>query len=103
MRMDQHHTGLSQPLLSKIEMLAKSSQMDLVILFGSRARGDFKDKSDIDLAVSGRGFTKFILALDEETPTLLQYDVVNLDRDIDDVLLQEIQRDGIVLYRKEDA
>ncbi|MCB5381178.1 nucleotidyltransferase domain-containing protein [Blautia glucerasea] len=28
----------------------------MIILFGARARGDFKRTSDIDLAVSGRGF-----------------------------------------------
>lgn len=35
--------------------------------FGSRARGDFKRTSDIDLAVSGGDFCRFALDVDEET------------------------------------
>ena len=33
--------------------LARKYQIEKVILFGSRARGDNREKSDIDLAVSG--------------------------------------------------
>ena len=39
----------------------------LIILFGTRARGDFKRTSDIDLAVSGGDFCRFALDVDEET------------------------------------
>ena len=43
--------------------------MQKVILFGSRARGDFKTKSDIDLAVQGGDFIRFMLDVNEETST----------------------------------
>ncbi|MBC8612833.1 nucleotidyltransferase domain-containing protein [Blautia faecis] len=39
----------------------------MIILFGARARGDFKRTSDIDLAVSGGDFCRFALNVDEET------------------------------------
>ena len=45
--------------------------MEKVILFGSRARGDYKEKSDIDLACTGGNYTRFSLDVDELTSTLL--------------------------------
>ena len=71
-----------------------------MILFGSRARGDFKERSDIDLAASGGNISAFSLAVDEETDTLLKYDVVDLDRPVDPALLDNIRKDGIMLYEK---
>lgn len=71
-----------------------------MILFGSRARGDYKEHSDIDLAVSGGDIFGFALAVDEKTDTLLQYDVVNLDSPVGEALLENIEKDGKVLYKK---
>ena len=74
--------------------------MNKVILFGSRARGDFKKTSDIDLAAEGENFDRFALDIEEETSTLLQYDIVNLDRDMQDELREAIYREGIVIYEE---
>lgn len=41
-----------------------------MILFGARARGDFKRTSDIDLAVEGGEFTRFALDIEEEKGAL---------------------------------
>ncbi len=71
-----------------------------MILFGSRARGDFKSTSDIDLAVEGGEFTRFALDIEEETYTLLKYDIVDLSRDIRQELRDSIVREGKVLYEK---
>lgn len=65
-------TGIKPRVMDEIKALAKKYNMDKVILFGSRARGDFKRASDIDLAVSGGDFVRFALDVDEETWTLLQ-------------------------------
>lgn len=93
-------TGIKPRVMDEIKALAKKYNMDKVILFGSRARGDFKRASDIDLAVSGGDFVRFALDVDEETWTLLEYDVVNLDRHISPDLRDSIEREGIVLYEK---
>jgi predicted nucleotidyltransferase len=71
-----------------------------VILFGSRARGAFHRDSDIDLAVSGRNADLFRLAVEEETDTLLTYDVVDLDHTASAELLDVIRKEGIVLYEE---
>ena len=74
--------------------------MNKVILFGSRARGDFKRTSDIDLAAEGENFDRFALDIEEETSTLLQYDIVNLGRDMQEELREAIAREGIMIYEK---
>ena len=93
-------TGIRDVVLQQICDLAAQYGLRKVILFGSRARGDHKERSDIDLAVSGGDISGFALAVDEETDTLLQYDVVNLDSPVDEALLENIEKDGKVLYEK---
>ena len=93
-------TGIKQQVIEEIRKLAQESGIRKIILFGSRARGDFRETSDIDLAVSGGDFERFALDVNEETSTLLKYDIVNLDRDIQQELQDSIRKDGRVLYEK---
>ena len=93
-------TGIRATVLEQIRSIAQQYNLHRVILFGSRARGDFKERSDIDLAASGGNISAFSLAVDEETDTLLKYDVVDLDRPVDPALLDNIRKDGIMLYEK---
>lgn len=71
-----YNTGIKPQVQDEICHLAEKYHLDRVILFGSRARGDYWRASDIDLAVSGGDITRFSLDLEEETSTLLTYDVV---------------------------
>ena len=93
-------SGIKPIVLNQVRDLAQRHGITRVILFGSRARGDFQEKSDIDLAVSGGDAHLFRLAVEEETDTLLRFDVVDLDTKIDQKLLENIQREGVVLYEK---
>ncbi|MDX2345565.1 MAG: nucleotidyltransferase domain-containing protein [Legionella sp.] len=79
--------------------------VDKVILYGSRARGDFQPRSDIDLAVlcasaSIQGWQKVLNIIDEADTLLtidcIQYDILALDNP----LKQAIDRDGVMLYEK---
>jgi len=93
-------TGIKCKVLQEIIQLAKKNCVEKVILFGSRARGDFRRTSDIDIAVTGGDFARFALDVDEETSTLLEYDIVNLDRDMQDELRESIEKEGRILYEK---
>lgn len=93
-------TGLKAQVIEEIRELAKKYQLEKVILFGSRARGTFQETSDIDLAVSGGDKTMFSLDVEEETSTLLTYDVIDLDAAIQDNLRAAIEKEGILLYEK---
>lgn len=93
-------TGIKSKVLQEIVQLAKENCIEKVILFGSRARGDFKERSDIDLAFYGGNSTNFILDVDELTSTLLEYDIVDLDKPVRKELLESIKNEGVVLYEK---
>lgn len=92
--------GLKPDLLQSIKEFAVTFDIKKVVLFGSRARGDFKERSDVDLAVCGGDVVAFTFAVEEETPTLLMFDVVNLDREVQQELLDSIEKEGVVLYEK---
>ena len=94
------NTGIKQAVIDEICNIAETCNVDKVILFGSRARGDYKDRSDIDLAVSGGKVDIFAITVDEETSTLLKYDIVNLNASIQEELLESIQKEGITVYEK---
>ena len=93
-------TGIKCKVLQEIIQLAKKNCVEKVILFGSRARGDFKERSDIDLAFCGGSSSHFILDVDETTSTLLEFDIVDLDKPVRKELLESIKREGVVLYEK---
>ena len=92
--------NLRGDIKDSIIALAKAYDVDKVILFGSRARGDNRERSDIDLAVSGGNYVEFALAVDEDTPTLLMFDVVCLDKLLSAELRAAIEREGVLLYEK---
>ena len=95
-----NNTGIKAEVIEEIQKLAQKYGVAKVILFGSRARGDFKRTSDIDIAVTGGDFVRFALDVDEETNTLLEYDIVDLDSDMQDELRESIRREGRILYEK---
>ena len=73
-----------------------------IVLFGSRARGDHRAHSDIDLAVYGLpagAWDAFEDAIDA-LPTLLSFDLVNMEQEISAELRKSIERDGINIMTK---
>ena len=42
----------------------------------------------------------FAIDVEEETSTLLQFDVIDLDKDLQDNLLKSIREEGIILYKR---
>ncbi|MCI9125421.1 MAG: nucleotidyltransferase domain-containing protein [Eubacterium sp.] len=93
-------TGIRPTVLAQIQEIARQYGTAKVILFGSRARGDFQAKSDIDLAVQGGNVAGFALDVDELTDTLLRYDIIDLNAPLSDAFAKEIERDGLILYEK---
>lgn len=80
--------------------LGKEYQAEKIVLFGSRARGDNRDRSDIDIAVYGLDKNKRVRFSEsvDEIPTLLKFDIVFVDDKTDPVLQKNIEKDGVVLY-----
>lgn len=92
--------GIQDIVITEIVDLARKYNLDKVILFGSRARGDYRSRSDIDLAVTGGDCIRFALDVQEMTSTLLFFDIVNLDASVQKELLQSIEKEGVCIYEK---
>ena len=91
---------LSKKVEDFIKKSAEKFNLSKVILFGSRARGDNRSRSDIDLAVEGGDVLNFKFEIDEDAPTLLMFDIVDLSEKLNEDFLAEIERDGVILYEK---
>ncbi|MFO1257719.1 MAG: nucleotidyltransferase domain-containing protein [Gammaproteobacteria bacterium] len=77
-----------------------------VLLYGSRARGTNRPRSDIDLAVACPTATDSdwlrVLEIIDNADTLLKIDCVRFDQLSDaNLLKQEIMKDAIALYQRE--
>lgn len=92
--------GIDDSIEQDIISIAIKNDIKKLILFGSRARGDFKRTSDIDLAVEGGIISAFAVQVDEEVSTLLEFDIINLDGRVQKELLESIRREGVLLYEK---
>ena len=92
-------TGLSDKLLFEIvEAVRREARPVRIILFGSRARGEWNDRSDIDIAVVPEGGKRFHPSVVEDRiRTLLKIDVLDF-RLLNDDFQKEIAENGIVIY-----
>jgi len=95
--------NLDKGLIQSIRAIGQNYAIEQIILFGSRARGDHKPTSDIDLAIfllpefnsKGRVTSDF-----DDINTLLKIDILFIDENIDLELLENIKREGVFLYER---
>lgn len=97
---DLTKTGIKPLVLEEIGRIAEKYGVKKVILFGSRARGDYQRASDIDLAVEGGRITDFILDVKDTTSTLLNFDIVDLEKTEQGTFLDSIKKEGVIIYEK---
>lgn len=76
--------GLDEDLMARIaDVLATEPKVKKVLLFGSRARGNFKPHSDIDLALFAPGLTHEellgLLSRLNDSPCVFTLDVVHFE------------------------
>lgn len=96
-------TGLSQKVISLLTSVFEAfPKIQKVIVFGSRAKGDFHSGSDIDLAVKASNMSyseiqQLKLAIDDLN-LLYKVDLVDIDRIDNQDLREHIQRVGFALY-----
>lgn len=89
-------------IYQQIACIGRRFDADRVVLYGSRARGDHRSRSDVDIAVFGapeHTYAAFWDAL-EELPTLLEFDLTYVNSHTSPALLDNIRKDGIVLMDK---
>jgi predicted nucleotidyltransferase len=88
-----------------INLFRQQPEIEKVMLFGSRAYGNYRLGSDVDLALTGRNITPKVInhihyILEEESPTLLWFDVLHYETVKNDKLKEEIAKYGRVIYSK---
>lgn len=92
-----------EQLYHQLAALARQYGAQRLVLFGSRARGDNRYNSDIDLAVYGmpqENQGSFWMDC-EDLPTLLKFDIVHIHEGMNPAFLQNIEKDGVTLYAAE--
>ena len=96
--------GIRQNLYDEMIKVFKNTNIDKVYLFGSRARGNFKDTSDIDIAVefldnNKDNLIKLYTKL-EELNTLYKFDIVDMSMLDNSKFKKEIEKDRVEIYKK---
>ena len=97
--------GLPAATVEKIhEVLSHHAEVERAILYGSRAKGNFKPGSDIDLTLEGRGLDERIRGrIDEELDDLLlpyEFDLSIFSALTHADLIDHIRRMGVVFYER---
>lgn len=96
--------GLSADVLRKIRaVFAQYPQIEQVILYGSRAKGNFRKGSDIDLTIKGEGVSlSQLLKIESQLDDLLLPHKIDLSlfHQLEDPdLVAHIARVGVILYQ----
>ena len=101
-------TGLTPMQLALLaQIFQKHTQIECVKLYGSRAKGNFHARSDVDLVAFGNGIDRFLIAdilLDLEDSDLpYQVDLQNYHELKNRALIDHIDRVGVVIYQRKDG
>ncbi|MGL1958211.1 MAG: nucleotidyltransferase domain-containing protein [Colwellia sp.] len=97
--------GLSESYIAQINnIFEKFSSINKVILYGSRAKGTYKNGSDIDLTLMGNNIThKDFLNISNQLDDLMtpyQFDLSIYSQINNQELLKHINRVGVVFFTK---
>jgi predicted nucleotidyltransferase len=88
-----------------LSVLEKSPKVEKAIVFGSRAKGNFKNGSDVDIALKGKDLdfdtiSHISYQLNEETQMPYRFDLLNYYSIQEPKLKNHIDRIGIEFYNR---
>ena len=83
-----------EEIIQAIIKICNEFQAKEVVLYGSRAKGTARERSDIDIAVSRVKDFDTLSDEVEDLPTLYSVDLLNLDTCRNDLLLEDIRQYG---------
>ena len=86
-----------------VRTLSKFTKVEQAYIFGSRAKGNFKSGSDVDIALKGSELdfdtlSQISYLLNEETPLPYKFDIFNYNSINEPALQEHIDRIGIEFY-----
>ena len=87
------------------DILHQESEVEKAFIFGSRAKGNYKNGSDVDIALKGTRLNFKICShisylLNEETQLPYKFDVLNYHTIASNELIEHIDRMGIEFYNE---
>ncbi len=86
-----------------ISILKKYTEIEEAIVFGSRAKGNYKNGSDVDIALKGKlnfeTIAHISYLLNEETTMPYKFDILNYTAIKNNELIEHINRAGICFYQ----
>ncbi len=96
--------GLKNTIIEQINSIfSKYSKIEKVVLYGSRAKGNYKNGSDIDLVLYGNNLSSFFVnkLINEIDDLLLPYtfDISIFENISNQDLIENINRIGIVFFK----
>jgi uncharacterized protein len=104
MKENRKYGLLKEDIKSLVSIISSNDKVDKIILFGSRAKGNYTNGSDIDLAIKGH-----LLKLNDLLDLKIKIDNLSLPYKIDIIiygsinepdLISHIDRIGISLYER---
>jgi predicted nucleotidyltransferase len=96
--------GLDDSIVADLQrVFARYPEIDSVLIFGSRAKGTFRDGSDIDLAVvsatlTPAQFSKLWAEVDE-LPLVFMIDLLHWDTLENVKLKSKIKQEGLIFFQ----
>ena len=99
----KNNFGINEDSFKEMMLLFDNIEsLNKVYIFGSRARGDFKKESDIDLAIESNSDIKLrLLNKLEDIRCILKFDVVDLKNIGNEKLIDNIKKEGVLIYKKD--
>jgi len=86
-----------------ISILKKYPQIEQALIFGSRAKGNFKSGSDVDIVLKGSVhniITEIGFSLNEDSLLPYKFDVLDYSTISNQKLIDHINRVGNIFYEK---
>ena len=95
--------GLPERTINELlEYFKTKPEIQKVVIYGSRAKGTYKNGSDIDFAIwSNEDNTSKIATELDELPTPYMFDVTDYKTLSHENLKKSIDKDGIVFYKRD--
>jgi predicted nucleotidyltransferase len=88
--------GLSEKHMAMIVDVLAEAGISRALVFGSRAKGNWRDNSDVDIAIFGNAVNLGALGVElDELPTPYKFDVVDYESIGNPALRKHIDRVGV--------
>lgn len=92
-----------EDLTAIVNIIANYNSIEEAIIFGSRAKGNYRKGSDVDIALKGAKIsfdtiTTISRILNEETLMPYHFDIIDYDKIENRSLIEHIDRVGQIIY-----